>query len=139
MIVSDTDNSTLRNLLRSAAGMEGLLVVLAVLYFIIAHPGFHTPRFYILSIAAYGAFILTLRHAPVLADRVDEKRAQFEQAFERVEEALELSSGAPSQEHVSCLLLGAGLHQRLGRYPQAREWGERAFTMANQIGSQRDQ
>jgi predicted ATPase len=71
--------------------------------------------------------------------RVDEKRARFEQAFESIEQALKLGTNQPSAANVACLLLGAGLHQRLGRYLQAREWGARALDMAEQIGSQRDQ
>ncbi|GAB4174300.1 MAG: adenylate/guanylate cyclase domain-containing protein [Roseiflexaceae bacterium] len=71
--------------------------------------------------------------------RVDEKRAQFDSAFERVSEALQLLAGLPSQEHVRCLLLGAGLHQRLGRYVPSREAGEQALLMAEQIASPREQ
>jgi class 3 adenylate cyclase/tetratricopeptide (TPR) repeat protein len=70
--------------------------------------------------------------------RVYEKRAEFDVAFAWVERALALDA-TPSAERASCLLLGAGLHQRQGRYQQSLEWGERALALAAQIGSARDQ
>ncbi|HEU4325340.1 MAG TPA: adenylate/guanylate cyclase domain-containing protein [Roseiflexaceae bacterium] len=71
--------------------------------------------------------------------RVYEKRAEFDTAFEWVERALALSGGGQSREAVRCLLLGAGLHRRQGRYAQALEWGERARALAEQIGSRREE
>jgi predicted ATPase/class 3 adenylate cyclase len=71
--------------------------------------------------------------------RVDEKRARFEQAFEIVDQALQLDAGRPSAANVDCLLLGAGLLRRFGRYQQSLEWGERALSMAEALGSLRDQ
>jgi class 3 adenylate cyclase/tetratricopeptide (TPR) repeat protein len=71
--------------------------------------------------------------------RVDEKRAQFERAFEQIEEALQISGGRPSAPHIDCLLLGAGLLRRFGRYPQSLEWGDRALAMAQTLGSERYQ
>ncbi|GAB4216184.1 MAG: adenylate/guanylate cyclase domain-containing protein [Roseiflexaceae bacterium] len=71
--------------------------------------------------------------------RVYEKRAEFDTAFEWVERALALSGDKQSREAVRCLLLGAGLHRRQGRYAQALEWGERARALAEQIGSQREE
>ncbi len=70
--------------------------------------------------------------------RVYEKRAAFDTAFEWVERALALGDDE-SEEHVRCLLLGAGLHQRQGRYGQSLEWGERALAIAERLGSARYQ
>ena len=50
-----------------------------------------------------------------------------------------LAGDAQSRELARCLHLGAGLHQRQGRYAQALEWGERALQLAEQLGSLRDQ
>lgn len=71
--------------------------------------------------------------------RVYEKRAQFETAFEWVEQALTLAGATQSLELARCLLLGAGLHQRQGRYGQALEWGERALRIAEELGGLREQ
>ncbi len=71
--------------------------------------------------------------------RIDEKRARFEQAFESIEQALKLGTNQPSAANVACLLLGAGLLRRFGRYQQSLEWGERALVMAEALGSERDQ
>jgi predicted ATPase/class 3 adenylate cyclase len=71
--------------------------------------------------------------------RVYEKRAEFETAFAWVERAMVLAGDNQSQELVRCLLLGAGLHKRQGRYAQTLEWGERALQMATQLGSVLDQ
>jgi len=68
--------------------------------------------------------------------RVYEKRAAFDTAFEWVEHALALGEGQ-GEERARCLLLGAGLHQRQGRYAQSLEWGERARALAEQIDSPR--
>lgn len=62
--------------------------------------------------------------------RVYEKRAEFDTAFAWVESALGLADAAASVEAIRCLLLGAGLHKRQGRYAQAIEWGERALAAA---------
>src|SRR4029078_5042403 len=56
-----------------------------------------------------------------------------------VERALALASERPSLELARCLDLGAGIHQRQGRYGQALEWGERALNLAESLGSMRDQ
>lgn len=71
--------------------------------------------------------------------RVYEKRAVFETAFEWVERALALANGTPTPYLAHCLLLGAGLHQRQGRYAQALEWGNRALRIAEELDSRRDQ
>jgi predicted ATPase len=71
--------------------------------------------------------------------RVFEKRSDFEAAFVWVDQALALAGQAQNIEVARCLLLGAGLHQRQGRYQQAIAWGERALSLAEAIGSQREQ
>lgn len=71
--------------------------------------------------------------------RVYEKRAEFETAFEWTERAILLAGGEQSGQLVRCLLLGAGLHKRQGRYSQALEWGEQALGMAEVLGSLREQ
>lgn len=71
--------------------------------------------------------------------RVYEKRADFDAAFAWVERALALAGDAPSQEAARCRLLGAGLHQRQGRYRQALDWGEQALRMAEALGNLREQ
>jgi class 3 adenylate cyclase/tetratricopeptide (TPR) repeat protein len=68
--------------------------------------------------------------------RVYEKRAAFDTAFEWVERALAFGEGQ-GEERTRCLLLGAGLHQRQGRYAQSLEWGERARALAERIDSPR--
>lgn len=65
--------------------------------------------------------------------RVFEKRAEFERAFEWVEQALALAGNVTSRDLARCLLLGAGLHRRQGRTNQAIAWGERALTMADHM------
>jgi class 3 adenylate cyclase/tetratricopeptide (TPR) repeat protein len=70
--------------------------------------------------------------------RVYEKRAAFDTAFEWVERALALGDDE-QEERARCLLLGAGLHQRQGRYAQSLEWGERALVLGEQSGSLRVQ
>lgn len=71
--------------------------------------------------------------------RVHEKRAEFEIGFQWVEQALALDPAVGSVDAVRCLLLGAGLHRRQGRYTQALEWGERALARAEALASTRDQ
>ena len=71
--------------------------------------------------------------------RVYEKRADFDTAFRWVEAALSHDAAVASAEAVRCLLLGAGLHRRQGRFAQALEWGERALARAEQLHSIRDQ
>ncbi|HWQ12671.1 MAG TPA: tetratricopeptide repeat protein, partial [Roseiflexaceae bacterium] len=70
--------------------------------------------------------------------RVFEKRAAFDTAFEWVERALAIGE-VESEDRARCLLLGAGLHQRQGRYQQSLEWGERALALAGRLGSARYQ
>jgi class 3 adenylate cyclase/tetratricopeptide (TPR) repeat protein len=74
-----------------------------------------------------------------LIARVYEKRSDFDTAFEWVERALQIDPEHENPEHVRCLLLGAGIHQRQGRYQQALEWGERAQRAAAGLGSVREQ
>jgi tetratricopeptide (TPR) repeat protein len=71
--------------------------------------------------------------------RVYGERGAFETPLEGDERALDLASARPSLELARCLDLGAGIHQRQGRYGQALEWGERAFNLAESLGSLRDQ
>jgi class 3 adenylate cyclase/tetratricopeptide (TPR) repeat protein len=71
--------------------------------------------------------------------RVYEKRADFELAFGWVERALALAGEAESGELARVLLLGAGLHQRQGRYRQSLEWSERGLRLAERLGSPREQ
>ncbi len=66
---------------------------------------------------------------------VYEKRAAFERAFDWLHQALQLAGDLQSMHVAACWLLGAGLHQRQGRYPQALEWGQHALDMAIAIGS----
>ncbi len=104
---------------------------------------------YEIALARYQAALELLRERHSEADelvrlhhhiaRVYEKRAEFDIAFEWVERALALAGGGQSREAVRCLLLGAGLHRRQGRYAQALEWGERARALAEQIGSPREE
>ena len=70
--------------------------------------------------------------------RVHEKRAEFETAFDWVERALALDPHVESAETVRCLLLGAGIHKRQGRYAQALEWGERARNGADRVDRPRE-
>jgi class 3 adenylate cyclase/tetratricopeptide (TPR) repeat protein len=71
--------------------------------------------------------------------RVYGDRGAFETALEWVERALALASGRPSLELARCLDLGAGIHQRQGRYAQALAWGEQALSLAETHGSLREQ
>ncbi|HEX9369796.1 MAG TPA: tetratricopeptide repeat protein, partial [Roseiflexaceae bacterium] len=71
--------------------------------------------------------------------RVYEKRADFDTAFDWVERALALAGDSPSADLTRCVLLGAGLHRRQGRYQQALEWSARALSLAEARGSRRDQ
>jgi class 3 adenylate cyclase/predicted ATPase len=65
--------------------------------------------------------------------RVYEKRAEFESAFEYIEQAMALEGAPQSHELARCLLLGAGLHRRQGRYAQSLDWGERALQLTQQL------
>jgi diguanylate cyclase (GGDEF)-like protein len=58
--------STLPRALRSVTEVDGLLVLLTLLYFFVAHPDFSHPLLYFGAIAVYGALVLTLRFTPVL-------------------------------------------------------------------------
>ncbi len=49
--------------LRSVTEVDGLLIVLTLLYFFVAHPGFPHPVLYFASIAVYGVLVLALRFA----------------------------------------------------------------------------
>jgi diguanylate cyclase (GGDEF)-like protein len=69
----DVSSGELHRVLRSLTGMDGLLVVLTLLYFFIGHPGFIHPLLYMAAIAAYGALVLALRHPAVLAGYGREK------------------------------------------------------------------
>ncbi|MFL5804433.1 MAG: tetratricopeptide repeat protein [Roseiflexaceae bacterium] len=71
--------------------------------------------------------------------RVYEKRAEFETAFEWIERAMALAGASDSQELARCLLLGAGLHRRQGRYGQSLDWGARALRLAEQFDNLHDQ
>ncbi|MDQ2997526.1 MAG: tetratricopeptide repeat protein, partial [Chloroflexota bacterium] len=71
--------------------------------------------------------------------RVYGERGDLEPALEWVERALTLASQTQSLELARCLDLGAGIHQRQGRYGQALEWGERALQLAESLGSLRNQ
>ncbi|HEU5087508.1 MAG TPA: tetratricopeptide repeat protein, partial [Roseiflexaceae bacterium] len=91
---------------------------------------------------------LQQHHAPPLEDllrlhhhvaRVYEKRANFDTAFDWVERAIALAGQRQTPFMSRCLLLGAGIHQRQGRYALALEWGERARLLAERFGSERDQ
>ena len=59
------DGGEMGRLLRSVTEIDGLLVLLTLLYFFVAHPGFPHPRLYMTAIAAYGALVLALRFARV--------------------------------------------------------------------------
>ncbi len=97
----------------------------------------------------YSAALERLRANPVSADdlvrlhhqiaRVYEKRAEFDTAFAWVERGLAIDPALRSGETVGCLLLGAGLHRRQGRYQQAIEWSERARQLATTLGRPTDQ
>lgn len=102
------------------------------------------------ALARYQAALARLRQQPAAPldglvrlhhhiARVYEKRADFNTAFEWVERAIALAGEQQSAELARCLLLGAGLHKRQGRYQQALEWGEQALRMAEQIGNIREQ
>lgn len=59
--------------LRSVTEIDGLLLLLTLLYFFVAHPGFSHPSLYWASIAVYGALVLALRFTRVLGDYPREK------------------------------------------------------------------
>ena len=63
----------LPRVLRSVIEIDGLLVLLTLLYFFVAHPGFSHPLLYMAAIAAYGAIVLALRFARVLGEYPREK------------------------------------------------------------------
>jgi diguanylate cyclase (GGDEF)-like protein len=60
--------SALPRVLRSVIEIDGLLMLLTLLYFFVAHPGFSHPLLYMAAIAAYGALVLMLRFARVLGE-----------------------------------------------------------------------
>lgn len=61
---SESDASgALPRALRSVTEIDGLLVMLTLLYFFVAHPGFPHPVLYFASIAVYGVLVLALRFA----------------------------------------------------------------------------
>jgi diguanylate cyclase (GGDEF)-like protein len=58
--------SSLPRALRSVTEIDGLLLLLTLLYFFVAHPDFSHPRLYFIAIAAYGMLVLALRFTRVL-------------------------------------------------------------------------
>ncbi len=76
-----------------------------------------------------------LRHSAT----VHERRAEYEAAFEQINAALALLSTDDSIERVRALLLGAGLHQRQGRYQETITWAEQGLELANVLGLESEQ
>jgi class 3 adenylate cyclase/predicted ATPase len=76
-----------------------------------------------------------LRHSAT----VHERRAEYEAAFELINDALALLGDDDSTERVRGLLLGAGLHQRQGRYQETIEWAEQGLQIAQQLASEQEQ
>lgn len=67
------DHGVLRGVLRSVTEVDGLLVLLAVLYLLAVGGDVARPVLYMGSISAYGALVLALRWAPVLEEFPREK------------------------------------------------------------------
>ena len=68
-----------------------------------------------------------MRHMIVLYER----RAEYDQAFELIEQVLDLALSLPqTTEAMRILIAGAALHQRQGNYRAAIEWAERALSYA---------
>lgn len=67
------DGGALRGVLRSVTEVDGLLVLLALLYFLVARGTIARPLPYLGAIAAYGAVVLALRFARVLDEYPREK------------------------------------------------------------------
>jgi predicted ATPase len=68
-----------------------------------------------------------------------ERKGDFEQAFAMLEQGRALLGDTPSVELTRIYLLGAGLHHRRGSYTESVEWAEHARSLAEKIGSDRDQ
>lgn len=62
-------NVVLRRVLRSITQMDGLLILLAALYFVVAYASIPQPRAYVLTIVWYGALALVLHRLPALRAR----------------------------------------------------------------------
>lgn len=70
---------------------------------------------------------------------VHERRAEYDAAFEHLNEALALLGEADSLERVRALLLGAGLHQRQGRPRETIAWAEHGLALAEVRASSQEQ
>lgn len=70
---------------------------------------------------------------------VYEQRADYHAAFKWLESALALAGNTPSLELARCLLLGAGITNRQGKYARSLEWARRGLALAEQLTSVRDQ
>lgn len=62
----DRAGGAARRVMHSVARVDGLLVLLTVLYFLVAHAGFAQPLLYGVAIGLYAALVLALRFAPAL-------------------------------------------------------------------------
>jgi predicted ATPase len=71
--------------------------------------------------------------------RIHERRADYAAAFEWLEQALALSSDTPNHESTCCLLLGAEIYQRQGKYNQSLVWAKCGLQMAETTENMRDQ
>ena len=71
--------------------------------------------------------------------QVYEKRTDFETAFRWIATALALPGSDTSPALSRCLLLGAGLHMRQGRYQQALEFANRAYVIGQRHANRLDQ
>ncbi len=76
-----------------------------------------------------------LRHITTIYER----QGEYEPAFEQLQQALDLLGEQQSVERVRALLLGAGLHQRQGRYHETIAWAEQALAIAEELGLQPEQ
>ncbi|KPL81374.1 adenylate/guanylate cyclase domain-containing protein [Herpetosiphon geysericola] len=76
-----------------------------------------------------------LRHITTIYER----QGEYEPAFEQLQQALGLLGEQQSVERVRALLLGAGLHQRQGRYHETIAWAEQALALAEELALQAEQ
>ncbi|MBA3468512.1 MAG: tetratricopeptide repeat protein [Herpetosiphonaceae bacterium] len=76
-----------------------------------------------------------LRHSAT----VHERRTEYEAAFEQINQALRLLGTTESVERTRSLLLGAGLHQRQGRYQETIIWAQQGLALAKMLGLEAEQ
>jgi class 3 adenylate cyclase/predicted ATPase len=70
---------------------------------------------------------------------VHERRAEYDAAFEQLNAALNQHGEIDMAERARALLLGAGLHQRQGRYNETITWAQQGLELAQRLQLDKEQ